>query len=79
MAESMKCRSLISLRRYRWSGVSSVTEIRREFVRDKEKVFDMNWRPENKSATDIDYGKSLLVKYKIQGPQVLTSCSTCHR
>lgn len=49
------------------------------FVREKAKVFDMNWRPENKSATEIEFGRSLLVKYKIQGKEVLTSCSTCHR
>jgi hypothetical protein len=49
------------------------------FVRDKEKVFDMTWRPQNKSVTEIEYGKSLLAKYKIQGPEILTSCSTCHR
>ena len=50
-----------------------------KFVRDKEKVFDMTWHPENKSAAEIDYGKQLLARYKIQGPEVLTSCSTCHR
>lgn len=50
-----------------------------KFVRDKEKIFDMSWRPENKTAAEIQYGKTLLARYKVQGPEVLTSCSTCHR
>jgi hypothetical protein len=50
-----------------------------KFVREKENVFDMKWRPENKNAEEIKYGQELLARYKIQGKEVLTSCSTCHR
>ena len=49
------------------------------FVRDREKVFDMTWRPENKTSEELDEGKSLVKKYQIQDKYTLTSCSTCHR
>jgi hypothetical protein len=49
------------------------------FVRPKEKIFDMAWRPENRSADEIASGRDLVGKYRIQKPDVLTSCSTCHR
>jgi hypothetical protein len=50
-----------------------------KFVREKEKIFDMTWRPENKTKEELNEGKALVNRYRIQGPQVLTSCSTCHR
>jgi len=50
-----------------------------KFVRPKERVFDMNWRPQNKTETDFMEANSLIAKYKIQDKKVLTSCSTCHR
>jgi hypothetical protein len=50
-----------------------------KFVRPKEKIVDMEWRPENKTKEEIDEGRSLVAKYHIQKPNVLTSCSTCHR
>ena len=50
------------------------------FVRPKEEVFNMSYpHPENKSAKEIEDGRGLVAKYKIQGPEILTSCSTCHR
>jgi len=49
------------------------------FVRQQDKVFDMQWRPENKTREEIAEGRSLVSKYHIQGKEVLTSCSTCHR
>jgi hypothetical protein len=49
------------------------------FVRPKEKVFDMQFRQENKTNDEIAEGRSLVTKYHIQPPNVLTSCSTCHR
>ncbi len=49
------------------------------FVREKEKVFDMTWRPENKTKEELDYGKDKIEKYHIQPTKILTSCSTCHR
>jgi len=48
-------------------------------VRPKEKIFDMEWRPENKTKEEIAEGSSLVSFYHIQPPKVLTSCSTCHR
>jgi hypothetical protein len=49
------------------------------FVRPKEKVFDMEWRPANSTKEQIAEGINLKAKYHIQGSNVLTSCSTCHR
>ena len=49
------------------------------FLRPKERIFDMEWGPENRSAEEIAKGKELLGQYHIQKPDVLTSCSTCHR
>ena len=49
------------------------------FVRKKEHIFDMTWRPENKSKQEILEGESIKAEYHIQPPKVLTSCSTCHR
>src|SRR3977135_1943295 len=46
------------------------------FVRPKEKVFDMEWRP---PADQKKKGLELVKTYHIQGADVLTSCSTCHR
>jgi hypothetical protein len=48
-------------------------------VRKKEKIFDMEWRPENKTKEELDEGSALLATYQVQPPKVLTSCSTCHR
>ena len=49
------------------------------FVRRPDKIFDMTWRPENTTDTEIDEGSALLAQYQIQKTAVLTSCSTCHR
>jgi hypothetical protein len=49
------------------------------FVRPKEKIFDMEWRQENKTKEEIAEGRSLVANYRIQPAKVLTSCSTCHR
>jgi cytochrome c553 len=49
------------------------------FVRPKEKVFDMDWRPRNSTKDQLHEGRELVKKNKIQEPAVLTSCSTCHR
>jgi hypothetical protein len=50
-----------------------------KFVREKEKLFDMEWRAENKTEKEINEGRALVAKNHIQPPKVLTSCSTCHR
>src|SRR6266566_3144734 len=54
------------------------------FVRPKEKVFDMEWRQRNSTKEEIRQGLDLVKNYRIQVPNenglnVLTSCSTCHR
>jgi len=54
------------------------------FVRPKEKVFDMEWRQKNSTKEEIRQGLDLVKTYRIQVPNenglnVLTSCSTCHR
>jgi hypothetical protein len=50
-----------------------------KFVRPREQVFNMEWRPQNSSAQEIAEGRNLVKSYHIQGANVLTSCSTCHR
>jgi hypothetical protein len=47
-----------------------------KFVRPPGKIFDMSWRP---GTNQLAEGLALKAAYKIQGKQVLTSCSTCHR
>jgi hypothetical protein len=49
------------------------------FIRPVKEIFNMEWGPENK--TEDELAKALLLKseYKIQGRQILESCSTCHR
>lgn len=49
------------------------------FVRPVDKVFDMTWRIENKTKSQIADGMRLKAEYQIQDAHVLTSCSTCHR
>ena len=54
------------------------------FVRPKEKVFDMEWRQKNSTKEEIRQGLDLVKTNRIQVPNenglnVLTSCSTCHR
>jgi len=49
------------------------------FIRPVENVFDMTWPRENTTQKQLDDAIGLKAKYKIQGFEVLTSCSTCHR
>jgi hypothetical protein len=49
------------------------------FVRQKDKIFDMEWRPENKTQDQLKDGERWKAEYHIQDAKVLTSCSTCHR
>jgi hypothetical protein len=49
------------------------------FVRPVESIYDMAWRPENKTKEELAEGFELKAKYKIQGRRILESCSTCHR
>jgi hypothetical protein len=48
-------------------------------VRPVEKIYDMEWRQENKTSQELAEGFDLKARYKIQGRRVLESCSTCHR
>jgi hypothetical protein len=45
-------------------------------VRPKKEIFNMEWRA---PADQKTRGVELLKEYRIQGANVLTSCSTCHR
>ncbi len=49
------------------------------FLRPKDKVFDMTWRPENKSKEELQEGRDLVVKNNVRHKAILQSCSTCHR
>jgi hypothetical protein len=46
------------------------------FVRPRSEVFKMGYVPQEDQIT---MGRRLVEEYKIQSPQNLTSCSTCHR
>ena len=55
-----------------------------KYVRPKDKVFDMEWRPMNTTKEQIADARKLVTEYRIQvnvhnNVTVLTSCSTCHR
>jgi mono/diheme cytochrome c family protein len=50
-----------------------------KFVRPKDRIYDMAWRPANTDNEQLAEGVRLKAEYKIQGRQVLESCSTCHR
>jgi hypothetical protein len=56
-----------------------------EHVRPRDRVFDMTWRPSDEKQEDgtpydqATLGRELVRKYRIRGPQEITSCSTCHR
>jgi hypothetical protein len=49
------------------------------FVRPVKEIFNMEWRPENKTTEELNEGFQLKAQYRIQGRRVLESCSTCHR
>ena len=50
-----------------------------KFLRPLDKIFDMEWRTENKTEAEIKKGKEWVKEYHVQPKNVLTSCSTCHR
>jgi hypothetical protein len=47
-----------------------------KFVRPKEQIYNMEWQP---PANQAEEGAKLVRAYRIQGANVLASCSTCHR
>jgi hypothetical protein len=48
-----------------------------KFVRPKDKIFEMEWPAAN--FNQAVEGPKLVAEYKILKPDVMTSCSTCHR
>ena len=49
------------------------------FLRPKREVFNMKWRPENRSAAEIAEGRELVRQHAVRDKSVMQSCSTCHR
>jgi hypothetical protein len=49
------------------------------FLRPKREVFNMKWRPENKSAEELAEGRRLKQEHAVRDKSVMQSCSTCHR
>ena len=47
-----------------------------KYLRPQDQIFNMAWQP---PANQMEEGRKLLKAYQIQGPALLTSCSTCHR
>ena len=47
-----------------------------KYVRPKKEIYNMEWPAQNR---DINDGLRLKAEYRIQGKEILTSCSTCHR
>jgi hypothetical protein len=49
------------------------------FIRPKAEIYNMSWRPENKTKKELEDAMTWKAEYRIQGKEILTSCSTCHR
>jgi hypothetical protein len=49
------------------------------FLRPRREVFNMKWRPENKSAAELAEGLRLKQEHAVRDKSVMQSCSTCHR
>jgi hypothetical protein len=49
------------------------------YLRDRKDVFNMKWRPENKSKEEIAFGLEKKKEYNVRHKAILQSCSTCHR
>ena len=54
------------------------------WLRPRSEIVNMQWQAENafaenKTEQQLRQGLALKQQYKVQGPAVLTSCSTCHR
>src|ERR687890_450864 len=64
-----------------WADSPYLEPVRASFRTGKpvEKIYDMEWRQENKTREELAEGFDLKARYKIQGRRVLESCSTCHR
>src|ERR687893_617691 len=49
------------------------------FLRPKREVFNMKWRPENRSAAELAEGRKWKQEPAVREKSVMQSCSTCHR
>ena len=49
------------------------------FLRPRREVFNMKWRPENKSAEELAEGRRLFKDHSVRDKSIMQSCSTCHR
>ena len=49
------------------------------FIRPKDKVTKLAWKPEDDGTTQEKLGLELKEKYGIHDTAYMTSCSTCHR
>lgn len=49
------------------------------YLRPKKEIFNMEWRPRNRTKDEIAEGMDLKKKFRIQDVSLMTSCSTCHR
>ncbi len=49
------------------------------FLRPKKEVFNMKWRPENKTEEQLAEGRRLKQEHAVRDKSVMQSCSTCHR
>ncbi len=47
-----------------------------KYLMPRDKVFSMDWQP---PPDQIEMGLKLVKEYNIPGPELLTSCSICHR
>jgi hypothetical protein len=49
------------------------------YLRDRKDIFNMKWRPENKTKDEIAFGMEKKKEYNVRHKAILQSCSTCHR
>jgi hypothetical protein len=50
-----------------------------KFIRPKEQIYNMKWRLQNKSESELAEATRWKQEYKILDERTMTSCSTCHR
>ncbi|HEX8069409.1 MAG TPA: cytochrome c3 family protein [Pyrinomonadaceae bacterium] len=49
------------------------------YLRPREQVFNMAWRPENRTSAELAEGQRLKEQYHVRHKAIMQSCSTCHR
>ena len=49
------------------------------FLRPRQEVFNMKWRPENKTEGELTEGRRWKQEHAVRDKSVMQSCSTCHR